>query len=131
VLCMLRDPLLTPALDAGEIGLGKINGHPARLSVDIGQVSAQGRLRDCGPDGDLARLWPRPWSSRAYWILSANRARRATARDRGCRGHDQPGKEGETQPEPSNRRRRGVISGLQARGDSAPAAVIRAARERP
>jgi hypothetical protein len=35
MLCMLRDPLLTPELDAGEVGLGEINGHPARLVVDI------------------------------------------------------------------------------------------------
>lgn len=35
MLCMLRDPLLTPELDAGEVGLGEINSHPARLVVDI------------------------------------------------------------------------------------------------
>jgi hypothetical protein len=39
MLCTLRDPLLTPAMDAGEVDIGKINGHPARLSVDIGQVT--------------------------------------------------------------------------------------------
>ena len=39
MLCMLRDPLPTPAMDAGQVGIGEINGHPARLSVDIGQVA--------------------------------------------------------------------------------------------
>ena len=42
MLCILGDPLLAPALDAGEVGLGEIDGHPGRLSVDIGEVSVQG-----------------------------------------------------------------------------------------
>lgn len=42
MLCMLRDLLLTPALDAGEVGLGKINSHLGRLSVDIGEVAGAG-----------------------------------------------------------------------------------------
>ena len=33
MLCMLRDPLLTPAMDAAEVDMGEINGHPARLSA--------------------------------------------------------------------------------------------------
>jgi hypothetical protein len=37
MLCTLGDALLTPALDAGEIGLGEIEGHPGRLSIDIGK----------------------------------------------------------------------------------------------
>ena len=52
MLRMLRDPLLTPALDAGEVGLGEINGHPARLLVDIGEVVEQGLHWDCGLGGD-------------------------------------------------------------------------------
>ena len=39
MLCMLRDPLPTPAMDAGEVDIREINGHPARLSVNIGQVA--------------------------------------------------------------------------------------------
>jgi hypothetical protein len=54
MLGVLGDPLLTPALDASEVDLGKINGHPSRLSVDVGEVAVQGRLRDCGLARDLA-----------------------------------------------------------------------------
>jgi hypothetical protein len=51
---MLGDPLLTPVLDTNEVGLGEINGHTGRLSVDIGEIAAQERFRDCGL-GDLAQ----------------------------------------------------------------------------
>jgi SAM-dependent methyltransferase len=54
MLCILGDPLLAPALDAGEVGLGEIDGHPGRLPVDIGEVAVQGRLGDRGVGGDLA-----------------------------------------------------------------------------
>jgi hypothetical protein len=71
MLGMLGDPLLTPALDASEVGLGEIDGHAGRLSVDIGEVAAQGRLRDCGLGGDPAELWPPPWKlSRVLDFLS-------------------------------------------------------------
>ena len=48
MLCTLGDPLLAPALDAGEVGLREIDGHPGRLSVDIGEVSVQGHRRGIG-----------------------------------------------------------------------------------
>jgi hypothetical protein len=38
---MLGDPLLTPALNASQVGLGQIDGHAGRLSVDIGEVTVQ------------------------------------------------------------------------------------------
>jgi hypothetical protein len=37
MLCTHGDPLLTPALNAGKIGLGEIKGHPGRLSINIGE----------------------------------------------------------------------------------------------
>ena len=52
VLCTVGDPLLTPALDAGEVGLGEIEGHPGRLSVDIGSSGA-------GTSSGF-RSWPDP-----------------------------------------------------------------------
>ena len=38
MLGTLGDPLLTPALDASEIGLRKIKSHPGSLSIDIGEL---------------------------------------------------------------------------------------------
>jgi hypothetical protein len=35
MLGTLGDALLTPALDAGEIGLGEIKSHPGSLSIGI------------------------------------------------------------------------------------------------
>jgi hypothetical protein len=55
MLCTLGDPLLAPALDAGEGGLGEIDGHPGRLSAGIGEVPVQERLRACGLGGDLVK----------------------------------------------------------------------------
>lgn len=81
MLGMLGDPLLTPALDASEVGLGEIDGHAGRLSVDIGEVAAQGDLRDCGLGGDTAELWPPPWElSRVLDFLSGVAMRRPTRR---------------------------------------------------
>jgi hypothetical protein len=38
MLGTLGDALLTPALDAGKIGVRKITSHPCSLSIDIGEL---------------------------------------------------------------------------------------------
>lgn len=55
MLCIFGNPLLAPALDAGEVGFGEIDGHLGRLSIDIGEVAVRGRLGDRGVGGDLAK----------------------------------------------------------------------------
>lgn len=82
VQCMIGDLLHAPALDADEVGFGEINGHPGRLSVDIGEVAVQDRLRVCGLGGDLTTtgrstdLSMKPNSETAHPSHFASRRRR-------------------------------------------------------
>lgn len=60
MLCIFGNPLLAPALDAGEVGFGEIDGHLGRLSIDIGEVAVRGSWcwwrsgQGCGPGCGVA-----------------------------------------------------------------------------
>jgi hypothetical protein len=58
MLGMLGDPLLTPALDASEVGLGEVDSHAGRLSVDISEVAVPGRRRANGARTEASRTFP-------------------------------------------------------------------------